>query len=84
VRVYDDDTTIDDKLSCDQLSLVCDCGHSCGVAWAHWSREMKFTPLRRLRPRMACQRCGKRNPTIIIHEYGDGGQMRVAWRWPKA
>lgn len=82
-RVYDDETTIDDKLSCDQLEVVCRCGHRSSPSWGLWPREMKMTPLRRLNERMVCQRCGRRRPTVRILTYAGAG-MEPIWQWPKA
>ncbi len=82
-RVYDDDTTIDDKLSCDQLEVACSCGYRASTAWGLWPREMKLTPLRKLQPRFVCLKCGKRRPTIRILAYGGGG-MQTVWQWPRA
>lgn len=79
---YDDDCTVDDKLSCDQLELVCNCGHRAAPCWGLWRAETRLTPLREVQPRMVCQQCGQRRPAIAILSYA-GGLMRTVWRWPK-
>lgn len=81
-RLYDDDTTIDDKLSCDQFEIACSCGHKAGVTWGLWSPALKAKALRQLRSRMMCKRCGKRSPTLLFTGYSDGGRMRTVWRYP--
>lgn len=80
---YDDDCTVNDKLSCDQIELSCACGHRAAPCWGLWPAEIRLTPLRRIQPRMVCQRCGKRRPTIAILSYREGC-MRAVWQWPKA
>jgi len=82
-REYDDDCTIDDKLSCDQIEVSCLCGHTAAPLWGRWPRDVKMTPLRQIQPRMVCQKCGKRRPRIAIMSYA-GGTMRAVWQWPKA
>lgn len=81
-RAYDDDTTVDDKLTCDQIEVACLCGHTASPTWGLWPRAVKLTPLRKIQPRMICQKCGKRRPTIQITSYTGGG-MRPVWQ-PKA
>jgi hypothetical protein len=78
---YGDDCTVIDKLSCDQIELACPCGHRAAPCWGLWCAAMKQTPLRRIQPRMVCQQCGKRRPTIAILSY-TGGRMRTVWQWP--
>lgn len=83
MRTYDDDCTIDDKLSCDQIEVACSCGHRAAPCWGLWTREVKLTPLRKIQSRLVCQRCGKRRPTIAILSYA-GGRMRAVWQWPRS
>lgn len=82
MRTYDDETTIDDKLTCDQIELACACGHRGSPSWGLWPRDVKLTPLRKIQPRMVCKRCGKRRPTIRIMSYAGRG-MRAVWQWPQ-
>lgn len=83
-RPYRDDTTVDDIRSCDQIELVCPCGHKVGPAFALWPRPVRLTPLRDLHRRFVCERCGRRAPAIVISAYGgEGGRMKEVWRWPR-
>ncbi|WP_292037456.1 MULTISPECIES: hypothetical protein [unclassified Brevundimonas] len=84
MQPYNDDVTINDKISSDQLEVVCECGRKSGPAWGLWPQQMKRAPLRQVAERMTCRQCGRRSPTIRINGYGQGGQMRELWRWPKA
>lgn len=82
--MYAADATVDDLRSCDQLTLNCPCGWSIGPAFATWPRERRLTPLRDLRRRMVCRRCGRRGPRLVISAYGgDAGGMREVWRCPE-
>lgn len=83
MRQYDDETTIDDKQSCDQIEAVCQCGHRASLTWGLWSRQLQMTPLRKIQPRIVCKRCGARRSTIKISTY-QGAGMGVVWQWPKA
>ncbi len=82
---YDDDTTPDDIRPGDQCSLVCPCGHRVIPAWKTLPRQQQFTPLRELRAKMVCKRCGHRRPAVVIAgHYGQGGDLKDFWRWPAA
>lgn len=83
-RHYTDDTTIDDVQSGDQLSVECECGHRVMLAWRRLPTAQQFTPLRDLRRKMVCQKCGTRAPAFVIHGFkGNGSQLYEVWRWPK-
>lgn len=82
---YGDDTTPDDIRRGDQCALVCPCGSRVILAWANLPEAQRFTPLRDMRAKMVCRRCGHRRPQIVISgHYGTGGQLREFWRWPPA
>lgn len=81
---YADDTTIDDVSSGNQLSCVCRCGHTTIPAWRTLPKSQQFTPLRDLRRKMICRKCGARSPTLLIHGFqGTGSALYEFWRWPK-
>jgi len=82
-RHYPDDTTIDDVEPGHQVSLNCDCGRNLVPAWARWPKAARLTPLRDLRGRMKCTRCGGRRPAIVITTFGPGGQPVEVWRYPR-
>lgn len=83
-RHYTDDTTIDDVHAGDQLSTQCDCGHGVKLAWRRVPTEQQLTPLRDLRRKMVCTRCGARAPSLRIHGFkGTGSTLWEVWRWPK-
>lgn len=80
---YRDDTTPDDIRSGDQCAIVCACGHSLVPAWRRLPQEQQFTPLRDLRSKMVCNRCGLRRPSIIIKGHFDtSSHLKELWRWP--
>ncbi|GLK49632.1 hypothetical protein GCM10017620_26050 [Brevundimonas intermedia] len=80
---YPDDTTIDDIQSGDQLSMTCECGWSGEIAWALLPQKQKFTPLRDLRRKMVCRRCGARSPRVVIKGFqGPGSALYTRWTWP--
>ena len=84
-RHYTDDTTIDDVASGDQLSAICECGHTIMLAWRRLPDEQQFAPLRDLRRKMVCKRCGARSPAMEIRGFkGSGSTLYAVWRWPKA
>lgn len=81
---YTDDTTPDDVRTGDQCTLVCSCGSTVIPAWQRLPKEQQFTPLRDLRRKMVCKKCGNRSPTVVISgHYGTGGRLQEFWRWPK-
>lgn len=81
---YRDDTTIDDVPFGDQLSCLCACGHQNLPAWRALSKATQFTPLRDLRRKMVCKRCGSRNPVLVIEGSGvsQSGYPVVIWVCP--
>ena len=80
---YPDDTTIDDVLSGDRLSCLCQCGNQTWLAWRTYSQKVQFTPLRDLRSKMVCKRCGARSPTLVIEGMrGHGSALFVEWVYP--
>ncbi len=82
-RHYTDDTTIDDVPYGDRLSCVCECGHRTWPAWRTLPKEQQFTPLRDLRRKMVCKRCGARSPTLMIESMrGPGSALLVEWIYP--
>ena len=82
---YRDDTTPDDIRRGDQCALVCQCGSSVIPAWAKLPQAQRLTPLRDMRAKMVCKRCGNRRPQIVIRgHHGSGGQLTELWRWPPA
>ncbi|MET3780769.1 hypothetical protein ABIC32_001414 [Brevundimonas sp. 1080] len=41
----------------------------------------RFTPLRDMRAKMVCKRCGNRRPQIVIRRHhGSGGQLTELWQ----
>lgn len=85
LNFYGDDTTPDDIRRGDQCALVCQCASSVIPAWAKLPQAQRFTPLRDMRAKMVCKRCGNRRPQIVIRgHHGSGGQLTELWRWPPA
>lgn len=84
-RPYRDDTTIDDLQPGDQLSMLCGCGHQVWPAWATLPKAQQLTPLRDLRVKMVCRRCGRRRPTVLIAGMkGTSAHLVELWRCPPA
>jgi hypothetical protein len=81
--VYGDDASIEDKLSCDLVEVICPCGHRASLLWGTWPASMRVTPLRLIQPKLACGQCKARRSTISILSYAGGG-MRTVWQWPRA
>ena len=82
-RHYTDDTTIDDVPYGDRLSCLCECGHRTGLAWRTLPKTQQFTPLRDLRRKMVCRKCGARSPTLIIEGMrGQGSALYIEWTYP--
>lgn len=85
MREYRDDTTADDVVSSDQLTLECECGHKVGPAFRRWPDRARFTPLAQLRKQLKCEKCGRRWPTVVISGFAYmSGALEERWRWPKA
>lgn len=81
---YGDDTTVDDLVSGDRLSCLCACGNQTWPAWRKLPKEQQFTPLRDLRRKMVCKRCGARSPTLVIETMqGSGSNLVVDWVYPR-
>ncbi|MDO9607240.1 MAG: hypothetical protein Q7J26_01845 [Brevundimonas sp.] len=82
-RDYRDDTTVDDIQSGDQLWLECPCGHNSMPAWRRIPKAQQFTPLKDLRRKMVCRRCGQRAPNLVIYGFdGVSSALHVQWCWP--
>ena len=82
-RHYTDDTTIDDLPYGDRLSCLCECGNQTWPAWRSLPQKVQFTPLRDLRRKMVCKRCGARSPTLVIEGMrGQGSALFVEWTYP--
>lgn len=82
-RSYTDDTTALDIVPGHILFARCACGHRRSLTCGLWPREMQAAPLRRLAPRMVCNACGARAPTIYLEGVvGRGGAVAVTWAWP--
>lgn len=85
LNFYLDDTTPDDIRRGDWCALGCQCGSSVIPAWAKLPQAQRFTPLRDMRTKMVCERCGNRRPQIVIRgHHGSGGQLMELWRWRPA
>lgn len=80
---YPDTVSRADVPTAHQVELVCACGHRIGPAWARWPLDIQRTPLRQLQPRMKCEKCGARGPTVRIYGFGGGGSEIELWRWPR-
>jgi hypothetical protein len=82
---YQDDTTIDDVPFGDRLSCLCECGHQTWPAWRTLPKATQFTPLRDLRKKIVCKRCGARNPVLVIEGSGDpkSGWPTIVWTYPR-
>lgn len=84
-RHYADDTTPDDLRSGDQCRLECPCGHNTIPAWARLPKDQRFTPMRDLRAKMICRRCGRRRPAVVIRGMsGMTSQLHELKRWSGA
>lgn len=82
---YQDDTTIDDVPFGDRLSCLCECGRQTWPAWRTLPKPTQFTPLRDLRKKMVCKRCGARNPVLVIEgsDATQTGRPKVVWTCPQ-